>query len=105
MARDRLDGRLVTRCDACGGEIAGAEFIGRPGVTEFFGIGVCLACRDSEDVDLVAVLLGSPFLTAEGRRVVRDFLTLSAPPQVRNLIWLLRGDPSAADHIIEGQEN
>ena len=34
---------------------------------------------DREDVNLVAVLLASPFLTLEGQRAVKDFLTLSAP--------------------------
>lgn len=105
MARDRLDGRLVTRCDVCGGDITGTEFIGRPGLTEFFGLGVCLACRDSEDVDLVAVLLESPFLTADGRRAVRDFLALSAPPPVRDLLSLLRGEPAAADRLVDGRDN
>jgi hypothetical protein len=105
MARDRLDGRLVTRCDVCGSEIMGPEFVGRPGLTEFFGLGVCMACRDSGDEDLVTILLGSPFLTPEGRCAVRDFLALSAPPSVRDLLSLLRGELAAADRLVEGRDN
>jgi hypothetical protein len=105
MARDRLDGLLVTRCDVFGSEIRGLEFVGRPGLTEFFGLGVCMACRDSGDVDLVSVLLGSPFLTPEGRRAVRDFLALSAPPPVHDLFSLLRGELAPADRLVEGRDN
>jgi hypothetical protein len=105
MSRDRLDGRLVTRCDACGNEIEDGEFVGVPGLTEFLGIGICARCREDGEADVVDVLLGSGLLSPAGERAVRDWQILQAPEHVRDLILLTRGDKGAIDRYLDGSEN
>lgn len=100
-----MDGRLVTRCDGCGQEIGEEGFAGFPGLTEFLGIGICPACRESGGVDIPHVLLTSGLLTDKGKRAVEDWMYLQAAPEIRELARLLRGDLGAAASLIEGRDN
>jgi hypothetical protein len=105
MSRDRLDGRLVTRCDGCGAEIQDSAFTGFPGLTEFLGLGICGQCREARRVDVGELLLRSDLLSEKGRKAVEDFMYLQAPDDIRQLAQLLRGEDDAADELLDGRAN
>lgn len=105
MARDRLDGRLVTRCDGCGQRIRGSRFIGAPGLSELLGIGFCPACGKGRRVDFVAALLNSNLLSEKGRQAVLDGQLLQAPKDIQGLEALLRGQRKAGRDLLEGRDN
>ncbi|MGH2655925.1 MAG: hypothetical protein ACRDIZ_04400 [Actinomycetota bacterium] len=104
MARETLDGRLVTRCDGCGGPVEDGQFAGVPGLTEFLGSGICATCRE-QGVEVADVLMASDLLSAKGRQAVQDWLLLQAPDQVRDLAALLREDQDAARRLRDGRVN
>src|SRR5438874_731972 len=105
MAREKFDGRLVTRCDGCGDEIGDQGFAGVPGLTEYLGIGICPRCREAGTVRIPTVLLESGLLSQKGRRAVEDFMYLRSDPEIRDLVAMVRGDDDAAARLLEGRDN
>lgn len=96
---------MVTRCDGCGRAIRGHRFIGAPGLTELLGMGFCNACERAGRADFTKVLADSPLLSESGKEAVRDWMRLQAPPEVLNLIGLLRCDRKATKRSLEGRQN